>query len=715
MLESQSFWQYLDFTHNFVNPVVVMGPPSYNDTGPTTISVKDVTKDGFKFRLDEWDSQDGSHEPEAVSYVVMEEDVQDINGGIWEAGFISGVDEFWKTVTFKSENFDEPPVILTQRVTEEDNTSVAVTRVRDITASSFKIRFQEEESGGIFPEERVYYIAIQPSSGEFRGRKFRVAREFDCLTHEWYNEDWSDDFGTINSPMFIAGIQSSNEMDPCDLRYNDLSNSGIFLKIEEPQSDDNEGEHAAEDFGYLVVAGPPEAPSNLNAEVVFEPGLLIQLTWINNSEDIYRFEIEKKEGSNIWLETIGGEYGDEYAYPDYNVEYGKTYTYRIRAYKKGTGYSAYSNEASATIPTVAKYEFDKISVYQSGSSEWHTVNLSNSYTDPIVIMGPPSCNGNQPTTVRVKDVSSNGFKFQIDEWDYLDGRHNTETISYLVMEAGVYSIGGETWEAGKMENVNHQSQLKEFIQSFQGDQALLTQVVTYNDNSAVCTRICNLTGTQFQVRLQEEQGNDGIHSNETVHYIAVSPGTGQIDGKDFIVSKTPKSVTHEWYTINFGQPIGSPLVLANMNTEDGNDTSVLRYRNLSNSSVDIKVEEEQSKDEEVEHKNPEVVGYLVISTVGVDPSTFKAAEVKVIYENYIKLASPLITGNLILNVSSNYDRKASVELIDIVGRVVEKKKLSLKRGREDLNLGKFRSGIYFLRIFSDENNTPDVHKITVLR
>jgi hypothetical protein len=63
----------------------------------------------------------------------------------------------------------------------------------------------------------------------------------------------------------------------------------------------------------------------------------------------------------------------------------------------------------------------------------------------------------------------------------------------------------------------------------------------------------------------------------------------------------------------------------------------------------------------------------------------------------------------------HYVIKVDVELIDIVGRVVEKKKLDLKRGREDLNLGKFRSGIYFLRVFSGENNQPDVHKITVLR
>jgi subtilase family serine protease len=360
-------------------------------------------------------------------------------------------------------------------------------------------------------------------------------------------------------------------------------------------------------------------------------------------------------------------------------------------------------------------ETGKISVYQSGSSEWHTVDFSNTYTDPIVIMGPPSVHGNQPITVRVKDVNSNGFKFQIDEWDYLDGRHNSVGISYLVMEAGVHSIGGQTWEAGKVENVNHNYTSKAFGNSFGGDQALLTQVVTCNDVSAVCTRVENLTDSGFQVKIQEEEGNDGSHSSETVHYLAISPGTGQIDGKDFVAGKTANSVTDDWYTIDFGQSLDTPLILADMNTENEDDPAALRYRNLSNSSVQVKVEEEQSEDSEVEHNNAEAVGYLVISTVESEPSSFETTGDKVIYENYIRLSSPIITGNLILNVSSNYDRKASVELIDIAGRVIKSKEINLKRGRENLSLGQFISGVYFIRIRSDEDKEYKVHKITVLR
>jgi hypothetical protein len=53
-----------------------------------------------------------------------------------------------------------------------------------------------------------------------------------------------------------------------------------------------------------------------------------------------------------------------------------------------------------------------------------------------------------------------------------------------------------------------------------------------------------------------------------------------------------------------------------MQTFDGNDTAGLRYQNLSGSSVDVRVEEEQSADDETRHVD-EVVGYLVIDDEGV--------------------------------------------------------------------------------------------------
>jgi len=714
-------WHSVDFTHNFIHPIVVMGPSSYNDTEATTIRVKDVTEDGFKFQLDPWDLEDGSHGTETISYVVMEEDVQDIGGGVWEAGSVSGVDHRWKTVNLKSGDFDGPPVILTQTI-KNYYASPLVTRINDVTSNSFKVKLDQQELGEDFiaPPEEVHYIAIQPNSGEFRGRKFLVSRTGNNVTHEWYNEDWN----SFDSPMFIARIQGYNEVDACGLRYRDISNSGIYLKVEEEQSGDTEVEHSAEDIGYLVVSGSPEAPSELTANAVTDPRLYINLDWVNNSDNIYFFKIERKEGSDTFdsLTTAGGEYGDSILWPDYNVEPGKTYTYRIKAYSSGTGYSAYSNEASETTPGDAIYEFQKISISQSSSSEWHTVDFSHTYNNPIVVMGPPSYNNSDPTTIRVKDVTNDGFKFQLDEWDYLNGSHPNETISYIVMEKDVHDIGGGIWEADFISEVNHNWKTVNF-QSGDFDEApvVLAQTVTSNNTPAVTVQIKDVTASSFKIRLQEQQDGDGIiDPPEKVHYISIQPNQGELDGRKFLVHKRANCLSyiwwHTWHNEDWTDLIGNievPIFIAGMQSCDEIDPSDLRYRDLSESGVYLRVEEENSTNHGGIHWRSEDLGYLVISGLEPELSTFTTSED--IYENYIKLASPIVTGNLILNISSNNDRKASIELIDIAGRVVERKKLNLRRGREDLSLGQFRSGVYFLRIQSDEDNKPEVHKITVLR
>ncbi|MEM7386799.1 MAG: PA14 domain-containing protein, partial [Verrucomicrobiota bacterium] len=98
-----------------------------------------------------------------------------------------------------------------------------------------------------------------------------------------------------------------------------------------------------------------------------------------------------------------------------------------------------------------KSEVGSTRVSQSGSTQWHTVNLQHSYTAPVVVMGPPSYFGSHPSTMRVRNVTSTSFQFQIDEWDYLDGIHGPQTIQWLALEAGTHEIGGRTVAAGSGE------------------------------------------------------------------------------------------------------------------------------------------------------------------------------------------------------------------------------------------------------------------------
>ncbi len=85
-----------------------------------------------------------------------------------------------------------------------------------------------------------------------------------------------------------------------------------------------------------------DAPSNLVAGPL---GGGVHLTWLDNSDDEELFEIERMEQGTSFskLDTVPF---NSALYHDANVTLGIQYTYRVRA-KLGTGFSSYSNQASA--------------------------------------------------------------------------------------------------------------------------------------------------------------------------------------------------------------------------------------------------------------------------------------------------------------------------------------------------------------------------------
>lgn len=96
-------------------------------------------------------------------------------------------------------------------------------------------------------------------------------------------------------------------------------------------------------------------------------------------------------------------------------------------------------------PNEPELEFGDITL----DHEWQTVTLRKNYNNPVVLMGALSFNGQHPTTVRVQNVQGNSFEVRVNEWMYLDNWHTTETVSFLVVEAGFWDLAdGGSYDAG---------------------------------------------------------------------------------------------------------------------------------------------------------------------------------------------------------------------------------------------------------------------------
>ena len=266
------------------------------------------------------------------------------------------------------------------------------------------------------------------------------------------------------------------------------------------------------------------------------------------------------------------------------------------------------------LDTDPKLQVLSLTSNQAAPDSWTTVAFDETYENPVVVMGPPSFRGGDPSTLRVRNVTSDGFEYQIDEWDYRDGWHTTETFAAMVMEAGVYEIDGLRWEAGVKDGVTDSASRVGFQRPFPALPIVLSQVASSNDPAAVTERVSPITVNGFNARLYEEEGSaDPAHAAETLHFIAIEPGSGSLNGNPFVAASTAEEITGGFTRIQFPGVFTDPLFLADLQSFNEKDPTALRHNELTATSVVLRAEEEQSGDSETTHA-AETVGYFVLST-----------------------------------------------------------------------------------------------------
>ena len=88
-------------------------------------------------------------------------------------------------------------------------------------------------------------------------------------------------------------------------------------------------------------------------------------------------------------------------------------------------------------PAATIGEFGKVSGFNHRRK---TIELDNSYENPVVFALPLSRNGGDPATVRITNIESDSFTVYLQEPEYKDGWHVEESFSYMVLEAGEWEL-----------------------------------------------------------------------------------------------------------------------------------------------------------------------------------------------------------------------------------------------------------------------------------
>ena len=247
---------------------------------------------------------------------------------------------------------------------------------------------------------------------------------------------------------------------------------------------------------------------------------------------------------------------------------------------------------------------------------WKTVSLNRLFDRPVVVTSSTSFADSDPAVVRVKNVDRNSFEVRIQEWDYLDGNHSSEKVNYLVIESGSYVLpGGTRVEAGQFfANAVSSFDTVPFEHSFGTVPVVMTTITTANEGDTVTMRLRNIITTKFDYEIQEQEANSQQHFSEEAGYVAWEPSAGSLGDLLFEIGRTSDSVTQTFQGLNFYEPFSSPPVfLAGMQTTDGPDTASVRCQNKQADGIEIKVEEEKSRDTETNHTT-EVIGYMILES-----------------------------------------------------------------------------------------------------
>lgn len=239
-------------------------------------------------------------------------------------------------------------------------------------------------------------------------------------------------------------------------------------------------------------------------------------------------------------------------------------------------------------------------ILQPDRGTWVQVSFEQEIEDAVVVMGPLEGNGGHEAVAHVRNVTSTGFEFQINEWSYLDGWHMEEGIGWMAVSAGTHTLAsGDVISAGSAQSDTAlQNAVSVSLDGFEDTPTVFAQVASDNEAGAVTTRLSDVSADQFQFMLQEEEAKtDKERAAEEVDWIALSGDIGDI----LDVTNVSGGLDHRWKSVTFDEVAGETVVLADMQTFNGTDTAGLRYRDLEAGSVDLVIQEERSRDTERWH------------------------------------------------------------------------------------------------------------------
>ena len=334
----------------------------------------------------------------------------------------------------------------------------------------------------------------------------------------------------------MAGISSYDGADPSGIRYQNLDNNAVEIKIEEDQSYDSEIGHTSEVVDFLAVEGSGileafPAPSEM---IIGEVGTISNLNPLNQTitlnntytnpvvfalpvsyndaePAIARINDIQSDSFSVYLsepEHLDDRHADE------------TITYLV--IEAGTW-----ELENGTRIKVGSLDTDKMT-----TSSWENLNFESDFSQtPAVLSTVQTDNGTQFVRTRQKGKSVDGFELSLEsEEANKSSGHATETVGWLAMETGSGSWSGFDYTVGSTaEEIDDSWDTVSFGQTFATTPNLLASLSSYVGADPAGLRYRNLGSSQVQFKVEEDMSFDSEigHIDESVDFLAIA-GSGNL-------------------------------------------------------------------------------------------------------------------------------------------------------------------------------------------
>jgi hypothetical protein len=298
-----------------------------------------------------------------------------------------------------------------------------------------------------------------------------------------------------------------------------------------------------------------------------------------NGEFYRGFVMERKIGNGDWAPFYDSSIATQkYLSDTIDLSVSGSTRYRLRTKMPDGSLSTYTNEVGVDVTRGNSVQVGVVGISNIG---WNPVLLNQPFTTVPTIITSGASNRNSGTllTTRAKLINfSSSFNIQLAPWAYqnVTTLALADTVNYLACNSGSYDFGGLKAYAGKASLASAWTAVT-FPTAFDTIPVVLATQLLSPTTYATTVRVRNVTKSGFEARIMKETTNTAVITAETVSYLAITPGSGIIENHKARVGFTAtNAIGYIVSSVQYGDSLGHPLFLSQMQTCNDDTTAVLR-------------------------------------------------------------------------------------------------------------------------------------------